>query len=374
MFYLLIIPILILIYSKFIDIFKPYQLFYVMSSVYATFFAFISYAINSPMIINSSFIKSVSWAIFFMTESFGALVITLFWSFAANICTPESAKKGYASIIVGSQIGALLGPLLAWNAQTLGMRILFGMATLGIIALMLIIKQFVKVMPEEQLVRNPLENIQKHKKGLFKGLRLLLTKPYLLGIFAIVSIHGTISLFVDYQIKTQAYSLIKYNTIESFSSFLGMLGITTNGIAIIIALIGTSYFLKKLGIQKALLVLPLFLFFTVAIVTIFSLGNIITPSQITCWAFLGIMIIIQSLSHAFNAPTKEILYIPTSKNAKFKTKAWIDIFGRKYFQSAAYLLAGLPLLYLGLIGVWIVVAIFVGQQFHKLTKEGKIIS
>jgi len=82
------------------------------------------------------------------------------------------------------------------------------------------------------------------------------------------------------------------------------------------------------------------------------------------------MTIANSLSYALNNPAKEIMYIPTSRDAKFKSKGWIDVFGARSAKAAGstfneflrhssnILLCG-TVASLGLIVGWVLVALFV---------------
>ena len=45
------------------------------------------------------------------------------------------------------------------------------------------------------------------------------------------------------------------------------------------------------------------------------------------WTLFMVMIIIKGLSYALNNPTKEVIYIPTTKDIRFKAKGWIESFG-----------------------------------------------
>ncbi len=97
------------------------------------------------------------------------------------------------------------------------------------------------------------------------------------------------------------------------------------------------------------------------------------------------MIIAKGLGYAVNNPVKEIMYIPTSKDVKFKTKSWIDMFGsRTAKQSGAQITDAFKhnipdlmvfgtLVSMGLTAVWIIAAIYVGNKNKKLTDHGHII-
>ncbi len=203
-----------------------------------------------------------------------------------------------------------------------------------------------------------------------------------MGIFVIAAIYEIVATIVEYQMMVQAQPF--YPTKEALISFTGIFGMGANGLALFMALLGTGYSLKHFGLRKSLLIFPACLGVAITLLyfaIMFSESYTLTTLYIT----LGVMIIAKGLSYALNNPAKEILYIPTSKDAKFKTKGWIDMFGSRGAKATGSaitdVLKGTPdillsvgtILSLGFIGIWIFVAILVGKEFHKLTSEGKII-
>jgi AAA family ATP:ADP antiporter len=100
------------------------------------------------------------------------------------------------------------------------------------------------------------------------------------------------------------------------------------------------------------------------------------------------MVAIKSLSYALNNPCKEIMYLPTSKDIKFKAKGWIDGFGGRsakavpvpsnqrliwWSHGEPYILR-LHVISLGIVGFWILVALYVGRTNKKLSDSGQILS
>lgn len=79
------------------------------------------------------------------------------------------------------------------------------------------------------------------------------------------------------------------------------------------------------------------------------------------------------------------MYIPTSKDAKFKSKAWVDMFGGRFAKATGARITNFykhnlndlmiygSIFSFGLIGVWILAALFVGRKNQQLIKEGEII-
>ena len=167
----------------------------------------------------------------------------------------------------------------------------------------------------------------------------------------------------------------KYTTPEKFASFMALFGQCANVLALAMALLGTSYLMRKFGLTFCLLLFPVAVGFVVSYVYINPL----------LWTVFAAMIVVKGLSYALNNPAKEMMYIPTSKDAKFKAKSWIDMFGARsakaagsgvnnaFKDSAPMLMLYGTMIALGLVGVWIVAAMFVGRTFNKLTKEGRII-
>jgi AAA family ATP:ADP antiporter len=115
---------LILGYSKLIDIFKKHNLFYFIGGSYALLFLSIGYLLGRPGIGLSNTVEDpyriIGWVSYLGVESFGSLMVALFWSFVASSTLPESAKKGYPIIISGAQVGSITGPYLVTTAKTFG--------------------------------------------------------------------------------------------------------------------------------------------------------------------------------------------------------------------------------------------------------------
>lgn len=385
----LIVGLLVMVYSKLIDIFEKQKLFYILGSTYIILFAFIAYVIGLPRTgpdaVNPDFLRYVGWMSYFVIESFGSLIVALFWSFVASMTDTETAKRCYPMVLAGAQIGAIVGPFIAWKyAETWGLRILFAIVIVAVFVLIGIIKYFMKVIPADQITVGKQEIVaeKKGKTGFLEGLKLLLTRSYLFGIFMVVTIYEVVGTIVDYQMKVQAQSF--YPTQETLTSFLGMFGMCANSLALLMALLGTAYLMKKFSLRFCLLTFPITLGAAVAGLYVVYAWQIFSAWYLL-WATFAVMMIAKGLSYALNNPSKEMMYIPTSKDAKFKSKGWIDMFGGRVSKaggstfneflksSPEALMAFGTLLSLGMIGIWIVAAIFVSSKFDKLVKENKIV-
>ena len=148
-------------------------------------------------------------------------------------------------------------------------------------------------------------------------------------------------------------------------------------------LVGTSFFMQKFGLKFCLIAFPV----TVGVVVLsnFLAGMAGIGNYALMWILLGATMIIKGLNYALNKPTSEVMYIPTSKDVKFKSKGWIDVFGNRSTKGMGSVVSksfgySFPILLLygtiisfGILGVWLVVARFVGNKFEDLQKKNEIV-
>lgn len=382
---------LVVVYSKLIDWCHRHTLFYIIGITYALFFVGIWYGISHPThgLVNPHIgpHRYLGWFAYLSIESFGYFMAAHFWSFVASATTPESAKRGYPLIVTFAQLGSIVGSIMAYNAHYFTEKALMLMGLVGISCIIILVHYFIKIIPYEQRTTKLAHGAPKQKKtGFFEGLKLLVSRPYLMGIFAIVLFFEIVNTIVDYQLLKQAYLVPDYATSASFTSFIGLFGICVNTVSFLLALLGTSYLMRRLGLVFCLLTFPVCL--GLAVFSFYSLLLIGTFSaKVLLWGLFVVMVLLKALNYALNNPSKEMMYIPTSRDAKFKSKSWIDIFGSRSSKAAGaqingwlmaagdtffFMQAG-SLVSLFCIGLWIIAALFVGRRFQRLTKSGRII-
>lgn len=376
---------LILTYSKLVDTFKKHHLFYYIGGFYGILFFIIGFLLGKPGIGLSNTVESpyrlIGWITYFGVESFGSLMVALFWSFVASSTSPESAKYGYPIIISGAQIGSITGPYLVTQAKTFGVDGLMYIASTWIVLIIVLINVYVKVIPPNLtgLDESTVAKEGNKKTGVFEGLRLLVKHKYIAGIFCVATFYEIIGTILDFQMKLVARQA--YTTPETYAEFMATFGIGCNVTTMLLTLIGTSFIMERWGLTFCIVSFPVTVGFVVSFVYIYS-----RCFQSSKWIFFGAMIIIRCFTYALNNPAKEIMYIPTSKDIKFKTKGWIDMFGARSMKAAGSLvnnafkaspealLAYGTLISLSVVIVWIFIASYVGKTFATLTKENKTLS
>ena len=334
----------VLIYSKLIDIFKKHQLFYIICSFYALVFAGIAgvlffkdwYGIEC---IGCTPLAFTGWLSYFAIESFGSLVPALFWSFTNSISDQESAKHGFPLIIAFAQMGAIAGSGTLFFSDKIGaLWPILLMASIFVAAVIPMIHYFVTTVPAHELVGyKAAHETEKKKEGFFEGfitgLTLLVSRPYLLGILVVSTFYEAISQIVEYQMQSLASMSPTYGVSElTLAKFMSAYGVASNTLAFLIALLGTSYIIRRFGLRLSLLIYPIG--FAITLAGLFGYFYFGMPTAASLlWATFAAMVLIKSMGYAINNPTKEMMYIPTSKDAKFKSKGWIDTFGSRFAKA-----------------------------------------
>ena len=381
---------LVMIYSKLVDMFEKHKLLYVIISAYMVFFSMMTILLFCRHLYGDVYLGSSILAIFgvlgyLLTESFGSLAVALFWSFTISSSTSDQAKRAFPFIVASGQMGAILcSSLLLINTTIIWPFYAIVVLFLGFF--IKTISYLVKTVSCQDLQSDAV--VEKPKvHTVFSGFKLLATQPYLIGILVVSTIYDIPATIVEYQMNSQASVIFDHVT---FKWFTGLYGVSLNLLAFIIALLGTRYFIKKLGLRICLLLYPMVFAITLVGLYIFYIGLASGPLSIL-WATFGVMLVVKAMAFAVNNPVKDMMYMPTSKDAKFKVKGIIDMLGgRSAKGTGAHIggmlnVAGNPLLSihhlmiygsligLGVIGVWIVAAIFVGTKYNQLTEKHEII-
>lgn len=263
----LVVFALVLIYSKLIDLVKKQTLFYIICSVYAVIFGSITVALilrnhYGDVFLGKTVMALMGWVSYFAIESFGSLIVALFWSFTNSITDSDAAKRGYPFILACAQAGAIGGSALMFFSDRIGIWQLFAMATLFTASIMLVIHYFMKVIPQSQLVGNKeAAKTENRPEGFFEGftigIKLLFTRGYIMGILIVSTFYEAISQIIEYQMQSQADIYPQFAGEIGFAKFQGLYGLAINILAFVMALLGTSYLIKKYGLRFGLLFFPL---------------------------------------------------------------------------------------------------------------------
>jgi AAA family ATP:ADP antiporter len=386
-----IVP-LVLVYSKLIDMFPRHKVFYVLTLVYGSLALVFTYFFLHPELgltnTASDPGRLIGWIWYVYVESFGSLIVALFWAFTTDITMPDAAKRGFPMIALFGQMGNILGPFFL-NTKRLGLET--SAPIVGVVAgltfsIGLLLSLFMSIVPQEQLKGYGHDDKEEEKHGepgFFEGLKLLLTKGYLFGIFLIITIYEVIVTILDYHFKATAKAAFPIE--KEYSAYLAEYAWMTGVVATLCVLFGINSIQRKLGIKVSLILLPILVTGAVVLLKL-------NPAALAV-AF-WVMVFSKAINYALNQPTLKQLYIPTSKDTKYKAQAWIEMFGSRGSKGIGSFLnslrGGFVKKFGAVAGVnrfltlsssvsgvmivfWLFVVIYVSQTYTKAVKNNDIV-
>jgi len=375
---------IVVFYNKALERFPRQHMFYFLGGLYfaltlgfGLYFMYSPYGLSNPV---GDVWRIAGWLWYVLVESYGSLMVVLFWAFATDTTSPESAKSGFFLVTMLGQLGAILGPTFL---TPLGAKYFGSSAPVIIICAVLIllvivgIRNFLKVTPKDQLVgfhgKNEAEAESHVEPGFLEGLKLMVSQKYLLGIFAVVAIYEILSTIIDVNFKmamTAAHASEVART-----AFLGDYAQKVNLVAFLCLFFGISNVQRYVGVKASLALMPIII---CALVCLFMFYNDI---NILFW----IMVSVKAINYALNGPTMKQLYIPTTGDVKYKSQAWIETFGSRSSKAtgsvfnilsnayANYFFVIISIIAFGLSGIWFFVALYLGNTYQKAVDQKRVV-
>ncbi len=348
----------------------PSLVYGVVILCYAGFIWAFQSGIISPSIIT----VALGYFWYFFVESYGSLIVALFWAFLAEITNVESSKKGFPLVYAVAQLGAIIFPLI-FIKLPIQLHVKSDAISMLLIVVMLflinpLVKYIDKKTPKQELAVQTIaanENPEKKKQktGFVEGLKLLFTTPYLAGIFFSLAFFEVLTTIFDFNFKYEAgtvYSGVQLtNYLASFSSVV-------NTVSFLMLIFGINKITKRLGITISLIIVPIFFgMATFGFLTIHSLDFLF-------W----LAVCSKAINYALNGPSLKQLYVPTSQTAKTKAQAWIETFGSRAAKEGGSILNLLPqaigrasakLVSCGVgfvfVGIWFFMSLYLGKTYKK---------
>jgi ATP:ADP antiporter, AAA family len=305
---------------------------------------------------------------------FNVFVVAQFWSFANDLYTEGQGRRLFPLVGVGASLGAWVGassvtPLVRQLAFTpFTLMLLAGGVLLVALAITWIVngRETATADPEGQRA----EHEPLGKEG---GFALVLRDPYLLwiGLLTILlNIVNSVGGFLLNQVvednantvgaiaERQEFVTIFFSTFDARVSLLGL----------VLQLFVTSRALRYWGVRGSLFILP-----------VIALANysIIAVAPVLAVIRLG-KILENSTDYSIQNTLRHALFLPTSREAKYKAKSVIDTFCTRFGDvlQAAVVFGGTAIglgvwgfawLNVALTLVWLAVAVQIAREHRKKT-------
>jgi len=322
---------------------------------------------------------------------FNLVIIAQLWAFANDVYTVEEGKRLFAIVGFGASLGAIAGAFVTGQLVKQYGPYPFMLAAAVLLVISMLLTNTVNsrekrgqgsdVTPGDRADAAGAPAAAEPNKDRVKGrsgFALVFGDRYLLLIAALMLVYNLVNTNGEYILgKTvlsqyaQSHGAAALGGIDQkkvIGEFYGNYFTVVNVMAALIQAFLVSRIIKFFGIRGGLLVLPL--------VALIGYGAM---------AFVPILAIIRaakiaenSIDYSLQGTAKNALYLPTSREAKYKAKQANDTFFVRFGDviSAGIVFAGT--VWLGfapkqfafvnivLIGVWLALAVALGRRFHRL--------
>jgi AAA family ATP:ADP antiporter len=293
----------------------------------------------------------VARAFFIWVSVFNLFIVSVFWSYMADIYSNAQAKRLFGMIAAGGTAGALAGPVLTVtlvlplgpNNLLLISIIFLGLAILCIHRLTAWRQSLVAPLSAAGLDRRTELEFPADKPlggSVLAGVRLVAQSPYLIGICTLMLLFTTLATFLYFQ---QAYIIREHfaDPAKRTALFAAM-DLAVNGLTLAIQLFLTGRIVQYIGLGWALAVIPLLL----------AAGFLLLGVIPALWVVVAVQVLRRAGNYAIMRPGREMLYVVLSKEEKYKAKNFIDtVIYRGGDAVSAWVYAGM--LALGLSGAGI---------------------
>ena len=296
---------------------------------------------------------------------FNLFVVSIFWSFMADIFRPGQAQRLFGSIMAGGSLGAIAGPLVtARLVGDMGSQGVMGaslvcllIATLLAIALSRWVRQE-KDSPPDQVIGG----------RILEGAVHVFRSRYLLLVCLLMLTHNLVSTFLY-----NGLAVLVDQNIDGFAlrtEFFSWVDLIVQVLAFTLQFLVTSRLVIALGMPRTAILPPVLL----------AGGFVILGNSLGLILFAAVQVAQRSLNYGVLGPVKEMLFTVVSRETKYKSKNFIDTVVYRGSDVVAswlfkgYMTLGLSMAhnvwsYLPVMAVWGLGAWKLGRSYESLRNQ-----
>lgn len=289
---------------------------------------------------------AVSQAFFIWTSVFNLFVVSVFWSFMADLFSNSQARRLFGFIAAGGSAGAIAGPsLTTMLVGIVGPVNLLLISAAWLTMAVLCIRRLTRwnrPLPQgnmdtnaPRLVDAPGSRFMQRRDvplggSILGGIRLVLYSPYLLGICLFIWFYTNLSTFLYFE---QAHIVSNaFQDPAERTALFASIDLLVNVLTIGLQLFLTGRIIARVGLPITLGLIPF-------LMACGFVGLGLAP-------ILPVLILFQVIRRAGNyalaRPAREVLYTVVAREAKYKAKNFIDtVVYRAGDAISSWLFAGL---------------------------------
>jgi AAA family ATP:ADP antiporter len=302
--------------------------------------------------------RTILAPIFFIWVSvFNLFATTMFWSFMADVFTPEQAKRLFGFIAVGGSLGGIVGGLVT---SSLAGKLSTGLFLLITAVMLELAAQCVRRFPSDfrpvgEAASFPGTTMspptvqpgaeQPIGGKFWEGATHIVRSPYLLGLAGFLMIYTLTNTWAYFQQADLTQHQLQDRAART--SFLANIDIAVNTITVLIQIFLTGRLMKWFGVGITLVLMPLLSAVGFAAIGFAPVLTVLATFQI----------LRRAAGFALLRPAREVLFTVLRREDKYKAKSLIDTFGYRFGdQIGAWSYPLMRWFGLGLVGIsWVAV-------------------
>jgi len=304
-------------------------------------------------------------AFYIWLSVFNLFVVSIFWSFMADIFRPGQAQRLFGFIMAGGSAGAIIAPSI-----TKGIVADHGASGVMLMAVGFLLLATCLAIFLGRYTRHQQQNRRTEVIGgsVWDGAIHVFRSEYLLFACLLMLLHNLTSTFLF-----NGLAVLVDNQIIGFderTKFFSHVDQVVQVIAFLFQFFVTSRLVSFLGMSRTLVVIPALL----------AGGFVILGSSMGMVLFAAVQVAQRSLNYGMLGPCKEMLFTVVNRETKYKSKNFIDtviyrgsdvtaswIF--KGLMSAGLSIAQIAWIYVPIMGVWGFGAWRLGQLYSRLREQ-----
>jgi ATP:ADP antiporter, AAA family len=257
----------------------------------------------------------ISRVFFVWLSVFNLFVVSVFWSFMADIYSKEQGRRLFGLISAGGSIGALLGPLLtSVLVIPIGFRNLLPLSALllflAAVCIVRLRRWAVQTHSADEGVT--VDSAKPIGGTALAGIRLVASSPYLAAIataLVIANFMGVATYMYMAKLIGETFA-----TADRQTQVFALIDATINAFAFIGQLLIVKHSVQKLGVGFTLAILPVVSILCFALVAF----------QPVFLVLAGVQILRRSITFGLTKPTTNMLYSVVSPEERYKAKNFIE--------------------------------------------------
>jgi AAA family ATP:ADP antiporter len=308
---------------------------------------------------------------------FSLMAIAQLWAFATDVYSVGQGKRLFAIVGFGASLGAIVGSFATGQLVKQWGPYPFMLGAAGLLGVCLVLTNIINVRESgaKAKAKPPADKAES------SGFTLVFKNRYLLLIALLMLIYNLVNTTGEYILGKTVISLYEHahgaaaagglDESKVIGEFYGNYFTLVNILSALLQAFVVSRVLKYFGVRVALMVLPTVALFGYAGMAVLPMLGFIRSVKLAE----------NSVDYSLQNTTKNALYLPTTREEKYKAKQANDAFFVRFGDvlSAGLVFAGTQWLSFGsrqfalvnvaLTGLWLFLAFLIGRRFEQISKD-----